>query len=1540
METLFNNRKIVSILIAGLLALGNLSYIHAQSAANYTPVRSTGISFSSILSSGTAVASGTWRAASDDDSRTSGISIGFDFWYLGVKYTTFSISTNGYVDFSSATDDGSGTTAFGYDNTDFYGTSSTVLCLAPLYDDLEVPTRTSNASVAYSVSGSAPNRVLTVEWLSGLSASCADATCNTYNFQVKINESTGVVEYWYGSMTGDLSYNCGLNGPTVSATPTSAQYLNQTTANTATFGTGQAGLTTVPASNTKIVFTPPSSVAAPTSLNFTSVTQSAMTLNWTASSPTTNIIRYAIYNSTDNSTFTYITDVALGTNSYASSGLTASTTYYWKVYAVSEGALSTVLSNSQTTSAPPTITSNGTGDWNTAGTWVGGVVPTSTDNVQIADGHTITINASVSCYGLTVGQGTSGILQFEQTTARTLTVTTNVTIASGGTFQSNTAGTQTGHVLSVGGNITNNGTLDFSTNTNTAAAGVTFTGSSNTTFSGTGGTTDIKTITINKGTSSSSVLELSTTNFTVQGVTTDVAGFLTLTNGTLKISGSFTVTNRIFTAASYTIGSTTGLYLNNANFTVAGQAGTLTLAGLLQIDAGTYNVGLNASGQNLTISGTTSAFTINGGALNVYSRFTYGGDVVYTQTAGTVTVCTGVNSGAGTASFQLSSASTFNMSGGYIVLALPNSNGTPSSQVDYVNYATTRTVTGGTLQIGNSNSGAAKTFVGVGGYMPNLVITNTTGNHTCKFANYSGGTVYPTVLLTTTLQNNTTLDAGATWVASSVFTGNLTIGTGATLTVLNQPVTATANWENNGTFTSTTATVTFNGTTTQTISGSSTTTFYNLTTANSSVTTFSVPATISNSLTLGGTSTIDANAALNIDGAVTIAASTTFQEGANTHTIAGNWTDNGTFTEEGGTINFDGGTQTISGSSVNFNNFTHSGSGTTTLGAAVDINGNVSLTAGTFAQSTYNMTVAGNWTSTGNYFTEGTGTVTFDGTGTSTISGSTANVLSASSSTIYSDACESSTGWTLNGGTATWVLTTPTGTYSPTNDNSASGTQCFKTAAAGSAYANSKTYILTSPTIDLTGYSGTSLSFYLWMDAESTYDGGFIEIYNGTSWVSATGSVAYDGALVAGTYSGTSAWSTDRTSWTLITVDISSCDGISSFQIRFKFGSDGSNVGGGFAVDDITVTGSTSTTITGEAFKKYEVNKTGGGYVQLSSDTWASTNFTLTSGTIRTGAYTLILGNVGANATISGGSSSAYIVAYDNSGTIGYVKQYLNSNTSYSFPIGDASNYTPYTFTLTSATLSNAYLTTYTKATKVTGLNSSITQYVNRFWDVTPSGITSPTYTIAYTYVDGDIVGSETGMLPIKKSGTTWYKPVGSSFSTGTEQGTGSLNAGTNTLTWSSLTSFSLIGGAVDGAVPLPIELTSFIGHKDGKNNVLLWNTSTEQNNDFFTIEKTTDGENFEIVGTENGAGNSTQYLEYSLTDYNVREVINYYRLKQTDFDGKYTFSDVISIDNRTNTSNKEIVMITNILGQEVNEHYRGVVIIVYADGTSIKVIQ
>jgi fibronectin-binding autotransporter adhesin len=116
------------------------------------------------------------------------------------------------------------------------------------------------------------------------------------------------------------------------------------------------------------------------------------------------------------------------------------------------------------------------------------------------------------------------------------------------------------------------------------------------------------------------------------------------------------------------------------------------------------------------------------------------------------------------------------------------------------------------------------------------------------------------------------------------------------------------------------------------------------------------------------------------------------------------------------------------------------------------------------------------------------------------------------------------------------------------------------------------------------------------------------------------------------------------------------------------------------------------------------------------------------------------------------------------------------------------------------------------------------------------------------------------------------------------------------------LTSFSpfTFGSKTGGAVnPLPIELMSFTTFYNGKSVDVKWVTATEINNDYFTIERSLDGINYEIVAIISSkaiSGNSTSSLSYYYEDLNSKPGIYYYRLKQTDYDGKYSYSPVSKV--------------------------------------------
>lgn len=138
---------------------------------------------------------------------------------------------------------------------------------------------------------------------------------------------------------------------------------------------------------------------------------------------------------------------------------------------------------------------------------------------------------------------------------------------------------------------------------------------------------------------------------------------------------------------------------------------------------------------------------------------------------------------------------------------------------------------------------------------------------------------------------------------------------------------------------------------------------------------------------------------------------------------------------------------------------------------------------------------------------------------------------------------------------------------------------------------------------------------------------------------------------------------------------------------------------------------------------------------------------------------------------------------------------------------------------------------------------------------------------------------------------------------------------------------------------PLPIVLDDFYGYYEKGSNRLNWITWSEIDNDYFLIQRSEDGINFKNIDMIDGTGNSTETVKYSLNDPNFRRNnINYYKLIQVDFSGQQTISDPIMIDNRC--FDCYLVKRTNILGQDIPENYKGLVIEIYSNGDIIKTVR
>jgi len=168
--------------------------------------------------------------------------------------------------------------------------------------------------------------------------------------------------------------------------------------------------------------------------------------------------------------------------------------------------------------------------------------------------------------------------------------------------------------------------------------------------------------------------------------------------------------------------------------------------------------------------------------------------------------------------------------------------------------------------------------------------------------------------------------------------------------------------------------------------------------------------------------------------------------------------------------------------------------------------------------------------------------------------------------------------------------------------------------------------------------------------------------------------------------------------------------------------------------------------------------------------------------------------------------------------------------------------------------------------------------------------------------------------------------------------GNNSNTAGAGTSTIFRWTPVGVIGANMDdvgcfSAIALPVELTAFDVEVDDNINRVYWSTASEQNSDYFEVERSLNGADWDVVGRVQSAGNSSASQHYELNDREFERTINYYRLSQVDFDGTTKVFDIISADNR-NLKN-ELIKIVNTMGQEVNQFYKGVIIEVYSDGST-----
>ena len=137
----------------------------------------------------------------------------------------------------------------------------------------------------------------------------------------------------------------------------------------------------------------------------------------------------------------------------------------------------------------------------------------------------------------------------------------------------------------------------------------------------------------------------------------------------------------------------------------------------------------------------------------------------------------------------------------------------------------------------------------------------------------------------------------------------------------------------------------------------------------------------------------------------------------------------------------------------------------------------------------------------------------------------------------------------------------------------------------------------------------------------------------------------------------------------------------------------------------------------------------------------------------------------------------------------------------------------------------------------------------------------------------------------------------------------------------------------------LPTSLHSFTATPQQSKVLLQWQTATETNNDYFTVQRSSNSDNWQDITTIKGAGNSSVAKKYTSTDNNPLQGTSYYRIKQTDFNGSVSYSEVRRVELGTrnlgisvypnpaskvlhiNTESKATIKIYNVVGKQVSIH-------------------
>ncbi len=181
------------------------------------------------------------------------------------------------------------------------------------------------------------------------------------------------------------------------------------------------------------------------------------------------------------------------------------------------------------------------------------------------------------------------------------------------------------------------------------------------------------------------------------------------------------------------------------------------------------------------------------------------------------------------------------------------------------------------------------------------------------------------------------------------------------------------------------------------------------------------------------------------------------------------------------------------------------------------------------------------------------------------------------------------------------------------------------------------------------------------------------------------------------------------------------------------------------------------------------------------------------------------------------------------------------------------------------------------------------------------AGVYTKTIPLSLTLIAGhnyqfSIVGTGTAQMHRYQNVSGYYPKV---YTAVTMTGSQAPNIYPGIFDWrfSTVTTCARTPATITNICPLPITLLDFTAKYIGPKTVAIqWSTASEVNNDYFTIQRSSDGIHFTDIQIVDGAGNSSMIQAYNDIDDDALDGISYYRLKQTDYDGQFSYSKIVTV--------------------------------------------